>query len=148
MVQLNLPTYNLNIKNGEVFDIIRKKYVRFTPEEYVRQSFVHFLIEQKHFPLSLMSTETPLKLFNTVKRSDITLYTLSGKPLVLVECKAPTIKITKEVFNQISRYNITLKAAYLIVTNGINHFCIKQNPETLKYEFLKDIPDYSSIIEK
>jgi type I site-specific restriction-modification system R (restriction) subunit len=146
MQQLNLPSYNLNIKNGEVFDIIRRKYVRYTPEERVRQYFVHFLIEDKKYPQSLMSTETPLKLFNTSKRTDITVYDRNGTPLLLAECKAPGVKITQEVFNQIARYNIKVCAKFLVVTNGIEHYCVKLDKDTKKYEFLKEIPEYNEII--
>ncbi|MBQ3656988.1 MAG: type I restriction enzyme HsdR N-terminal domain-containing protein [Bacteroidales bacterium] len=146
MQQLNLPSYNLSVKDGEVFDIIRKKYVRLTPEEWVRQNFVHFLISEKGFPKNLMSTETSLSVFNTVKRTDITVFSSSGQVLAVVECKAPYVEITQSTFSQIARYNITLKASFLIVTNGLTHYCIKLDKDTKKYEFLKEIPKYNELI--
>lgn len=143
---LNLPPCNLSIQirdnNEYVFDIVRKKYVRLTPEERVRQTFVHFLVNEKSCPVSLMSTETQMKLFNTIKRSDIIIYDKNSNPLAIVECKAPDVKITQEVFTQIARYNINVKARFLIVTNGINHYCVKLNRINNKYEFLHEIPNY------
>lgn len=151
MQNLNLPQCDLSIKidaqNKYIFDIIRKKYLVLTPEEWVRQNFVHFLINEKKFPKALISTEIGLKLFNTQKRSDIVVFTKNGEPLVIVECKAPEIKITQETFNQIARYNIKLKAQILIVTNGLTHYCIRFCKDTNKYVFLKDIPEYKQIID-
>ena len=146
MQQLNLPSYNFSVKDGEIFDIIRKKYVRLTPEEWVRQHFVRFLIEEKGFPKSLMSTETALRLFNTVKRTDITVFSSFGDVVAVVECKAPTVEINQTTFSQIARYNIKLQARFLMLTNGLTHYCIKLDKDTKKYEFLKEIPKYNELI--
>lgn len=146
MQQLNLPSYNFSVKDGEIFDIIRKKYVRLTPEEWVRQHFVRFLIEEKGYPQSLMSTETALRLFNTVKRTDITVFSNSGGVVAVVECKAPTVEINQSTFSQIARYNIKLQARFLMLTNGLTHYCIKLDKDTKKYEFLKEIPKYNELI--
>jgi len=149
MIPLNLPQYNLKIKQSEgkssVFDIIRKKYVALTREEWVRQNFIHFLIEEKHYPQSLISVEYSMKLLKMHKRSDIVLFDNQGSPRLIVECKAPEIKISQDTFDQAARYNMSLKVDYLIVTNGLDHYCCKINYEKESYEFLTDIPDYSLI---
>ena len=110
MQNLNLPPCSLTIKNGfqnkYIFDIIRKKYIVLTPEEWVRQHFVHYLIDYKHYPPGLMRTENGLKLYNTIKRSDIVIYNRNAEAVALVECKAPEVKISQSTFDQIARYNI------------------------------------------
>ncbi|MBO7462686.1 MAG: type I restriction enzyme HsdR N-terminal domain-containing protein [Bacteroidales bacterium] len=150
MEPLNLPPHDLNIKsdgqNTYIFDVIRKKFLVLTPEEWVRQNFVHYLIEDLHYPAPLMMTENGLKLFNTQKRSDIVIYDRNGSPLVVVECKAADVKITQETFNQVARYNIKFKAPLIIVTNGLNHYCAKFDAEKSRYTFLKEIPKYDEII--
>jgi hypothetical protein len=150
MEALNLPRHDLSISTeGQytyIFDIIRKKRLVLTPEEWVRQNFVHYLIEDLHYPPSLMMTENGLKLFNTQKRSDIVVYDRNGAPLVVVECKAADVKITQETFNQVARYNITWKAPFVMVTNGLNHYCARYDAATCKYTFLKEIPQYGDII--
>lgn len=151
MQQLNLPEAKLKIlkENNKlkIFDIIRKKYVAFTPEEQVRQEFIHYLINEKQYPKGLFSVEKQLKVFDTEKRADIVLYDTSGKPLVIVECKAPEVSITQKAFDQIARYNMTFKADYLIVTNGLKHYCCKPDYQNNTYEFLKEIPTYDKIIK-
>jgi hypothetical protein len=146
MQKLNLPTYNFKIKNNEnkilIFDVIRKKYMVLTPEEWVRQHFVHFLMDEKKYPISLIALEKQLILNNLKKRSDILVFNKSGKPEIIVECKAPKVKITQATFDQIARYNLKLKATYLIVTNGLNHFFCKMDFENETYIFLQDVPDY------
>ena len=150
MEKLNLPQYDLNIKSDAqskyIFDIIRKKFLVLTPEEWVRQNFVHYLVNELHYPPSLMMTENGLKLFNTQKRSDIVVYDRNGNPLAVVECKAADVKITQETFNQVARYNIKFKAPIVIVTNGLNHYCARYDASNCKYTFLKEIPQYSQII--
>ncbi|MCQ2973629.1 MAG: type I restriction enzyme HsdR N-terminal domain-containing protein [Bacteroidales bacterium] len=150
MQQLNLPPCRLTIKNEPqnkyIFDIIRKKYLVLTPEEWVRQHFVHFLINYKNFPQSLMRTENGLKLFNTIKRSDIVVYNRDAKAMVVVECKAPEVKISQDTFDQIARYNIHFNAPFLIVTNGLDTYCVKKNFSTGSYEFLSGIPNFNDII--
>jgi len=151
MQQLNLPEAKLKIlkENNKlkIFDIIRKKYVAFTPEEQVRQEFIHYLINEKQYPKGLFSVEKQLKVFDTEKRADIVLYDTSGKPLVIVECKAPEVSITQKAFDQIARYNMTFKADYLIVTNGLKHYCCKPDYQNNTYEFLKEIPTYDKIVK-
>ncbi len=150
MEALNLPQQDLSIRNDGtrtyIFDIIRKKYLVLTPEEWVRQNFVHYLTEDLHYPASLMMTENGLKLFNTQKRSDIVIYDRNGNPLVVVECKATDVKITQETFNQVARYNIKFRAPLIIVTNGLSHYCAKYDANRSKYTFLKDIPQYGDLI--
>lgn len=149
MEQLNLPPCDLSIKadaqNKYIFDIIRKKYLVLTPEEWVRQNFVHYLVEHLGYPASLMMTENGLKLFNTQKRSDIVVYSRNGDALAVVECKASDVRITQETFNQVARYNINFKAPIIIVTNGINHYSARYHIAENRYEFLREIPKYNEI---
>jgi hypothetical protein len=146
MQKLNLPTYNFKFKSSEnktlIFDKLRKKYMVLTPEEWVRQHFVYFLIEEKKYPISLIAIEKQLTINNLKKRSDILVFNTDGKPEIIVECKAPSIKITQDAFDQIARYNLKLKANYLIVTNGLEHFYCKMDFKKETYVFLKMIPDY------
>ena len=127
MIKLNLPVYNFRIREQnskqQIFDTNRKKFVALTPEEWVRQNFTRYLVEEKQYPVSLISIEKGLLVERRNKRTDIVIYNRSGNPLVIVECKAPEVKITPDVFDQIVRYNISLNANYLVVTNGIEHFC-------------------------
>ena len=149
MQKLNLPECQLKILKEndklKVFDIIRKKYVAFTPEEHVRQQFIHYLITEKQYPKGLLSVEKQLKVHDTEKRADIVLFNTKLEPVVIIECKAPEINITQKTFDQIARYNMTFKADCLIVTNGMKHYCCKPDYKTGNYTFLKDIPDYETI---
>ena len=144
MQRLNLPTYNFKFKSSEnktlIFDKLRKKYVVLTPEEWVRQHYVCFLIEEKEYPISLIALEKQLIINNRKKRTDILVFNNKGNHEIIVECKAPSIKITQDTFDQIARYNLKLKANYLIVTNGLEHFYCKMDFEKETYIFLKDIP--------
>ncbi|MEN8137977.1 MAG: type I restriction enzyme HsdR N-terminal domain-containing protein [Bacteroidota bacterium] len=146
MTQLNLPKYNHRLKREDntvyIFDTIRKKYLVLTPEEWVRQNFVHFLIEEKGYPNSHFSIEKGIKVSNTQKRVDIVVYNRDRQIEVLVECKAPEVKITQNTFDQIARYNMTLDAKYLVVTNGINHYFAQLDYKNKKYIFLKELPSY------
>ncbi|OAD46068.1 restriction endonuclease subunit R [Polaribacter atrinae] len=146
MQELNLPIYNFRLKSSEnktlIFDKLRKKYLVLTPEEWVRQHYVHFLINQKKYPLSLIALEKQLTINNRKKRTDILVFNKEGNHEIIVECKAPSIKITQATFDQIARYNLKLKANYLIVTNGLEHFYCKMDFENETYIFLKEIPDY------
>ena len=146
MQRLNLPTYNFKLKSSEnktlIFDKLRKKYVVLTPEEWVRQHYVCFLIEEKKYPISLIALEKQLIINNRKKRTDILVFNNEGNHEIIVECKAPSIKITQDTFDQIARYNLKLKANYLIVTNGLEHFYCKMDFEKETYIFLKDIPKY------
>jgi type I site-specific restriction endonuclease len=146
MQKLNLPNYKFRFKSNEnktlIFDNLRKKYMVLTPEEWVRQHFVQFLIEEKKYPISLIALEKQLTLNNRKKRTDILVFNKEGSPDIIVECKAPKIKITQATFDQIARYNLKLKANFLVVTNGLDHFYCKMDFEKETYIFLKEIPDY------
>lgn len=146
MQKLNLPPVELKIKSKEnklfIFDDFRKKDILLTPEEWVRQHFAYYLINNKKYPKSLTLLEKELKLNNTKKRTDIVIYNTQGTPEVIVECKAMSIKITQQTFDQIARYNLKLKAKYLIVTNGLEHYFCQMDFENEQYVFLKDIPNY------
>lgn len=150
MDKLNLPEYKFRISatDGQklIFDPLRKKMVVLTPEEWVRQNFIQFLINENSYPDSLIKIEAGFKLNNRLRRSDILVYNRKGEPVLIVECKAPTVKISQSVFDQIARYNMVHKVEYLVVTNGLDHYCcqIDQNDKT--YHFLKEIPNYKNIV--
>lgn len=144
--ELNLPTYNFKFKQegnrAFIFDAVRKKYVVLTPEEWVRQNFARFLISEKKYPASLMSIEIALKYNQLQKRADILIYDKSGTPYLLIECKAPDVKITQDAFDQVARYNMAFKVNYLVVTNGKDHFCCSMDYSSNSYLFLQTIPDF------
>ena len=146
MQALNFPTYQFRIKSSEntnyIFDIIRKKYVVLTPEEWVRQHTVHFLIFEKNYPKSLIAVEKQLKVNNLVKRFDVLVFNKEGLPEIIVECKSPNIKISQDTFDQIARYNLKLNANKLVVTNGIQHYFCKLDHKEKQYIFLEEIPNY------
>ena len=150
MQTLNLPPAELKLtqQNGEtyVFDILRRKYVRLTPEEWVRQHFVHFLIGHKGYPQGLMANEVALSLNSTIKRCDTVLYNRDAHPQLIVEYKAPHIELTQRVFDQIGRYNIVLHVPFLIVSNGLQHYCCHIDYASGQYEFLRDIPCYADVL--
>ena len=151
MKTLNLPSYRFTIKEEnkktKIFDAIRKKFLVLTPEEWVRQHIVRFLVEEKGFPANLIALERGLKLNGLQKRTDILVYSKSGQPILMVECKAPSIKIDQQVFDQIGRYNITFKLPYLLITNGMEHFCAKIDFINKNFSFLNDIPNYENLEE-
>ena len=146
MQKLNLPSYQFQLKNKEnkmlIFDIFRKKYVVLTPEEWVRQHFATYLNKEKKYPITLIAIEKQLTINNLQKRSDILIFNTFGKPEIIVECKAPNVKITQDTFDQIARYNLKLNANFLVVTNGIQHFYCKMDFENETYLFLKELPNY------
>ncbi len=146
MQKLNLPSCDFKLKSNEkqslIFDKVRKKYVVLTPEEWVRQHFVSFLIREKKYPISLVAVEKQLKVHARTKRTDILVFDAAGGPHIIVECKAPSVKITQDTFDQIARYNLALNATYLIVTNGIGHIVCQMDHEQEKYVFLEKIPSY------
>ncbi len=151
MQKLNFPKYNFRFKSNEnktlIFDIIRKKFMVLTPEEWVRQHVLHFLISEKKYPISHINVEKQLKLHNTVKRYDIVVFNANGSIQIVIECKAPKIKINQQTFDQIAQYNFVLQASYLLVTNGLEHYYCQMDFENKKYIFLQDIPSYSATIE-
>jgi hypothetical protein len=148
MEELNLPQYPIKLKEEGgvkyIFDAIRKKYLVLQPEEWVRQNFIQFLIHEKKYPASLIEIEKGLKLNELQKRVDVLIHK-DSKPIVLIECKASNVKINQEVFEQIARYNNVFKVPYLLVTNGLEHYCAKIDFETSSFEFLEEIPDYSEL---
>jgi hypothetical protein len=146
MQKLNLPSYPIKLKRENdktlVLDPIRKRYIVNTPEEWVRQNFIQFLIQEKGYPASLMAVEKGIVVGKTKKRCDIVLYDNKGIAKMIVECKAPSIKISQDAFDQIARYNMTLNTDLLIVTNGMHHYTCKMDHENQRYQFLKEIPNY------
>lgn len=146
MLNLNFPEYTFRFKSSEnktlVFDEIRKKFVVLTPEEWVRINTVQFLLKEKKFPKSLINVEKQLKLNNTTKRYDIVVFNNDGTIFLIVECKAPSVPINQLTFDQIARYNLALKAQYLMVTNGLAHYFCRMDFENSRYVFLKEIPNY------
>lgn len=146
MQKLNFPTYTFRFKNSEnkvsIFDEIRKKFVMLTPEEWVRQHVVRFLLEEKKYPKSIVNVEKTLKINGLTKRYDVVVYNPNGSILILVECKAPEIKISQSTFDQIARYNLILKAEYLMVTNGLNHYFCQMDLVNEKYQFLESLPNF------
>ena len=149
MLELNLPTFDIKVikKDGRlfVFDILRKKYLALTPEEWVRQHFVNYLVAEKGYPKNLIVNELEIELNSQKKRCDSVVYSREGCPLVIVEYKAPEINITQKVFDQIARYNIVLRVEYLIVSNGYDHFCCKVNYDEKSIEYLEAIPCYDQL---
>jgi hypothetical protein len=149
MFRLNLPTYEIKIaQQGNkqvIFDFLRRKYVALTPEEWVRQHFVHYLVEHKGYPAGLMGNEIELSVGEKRLRCDTVLYNKVAAPQMIIEYKAPHIKIQQKTFNQISAYNLLLKVDYLIVSNGMQHICCKMDYANQKYYFLEDIPDYQNL---
>ena len=149
MEQLNFKTYPFRFKNSEnkiaIFDIIRKKFILLTPEEWVRQHVVWFLIEEKKYPKSLVNVEKVITLNGLTKRYDIVVFNKNGSIEILVECKAPSVKIDQTTFDQIARYNMVLNANYLMVTNGLEQYYCQMDYINKKYSFLKEIPNYKTI---
>ncbi len=146
MQELNFPSYSFRFKNSEnkvsIFDEIRKKFIVLTPEEWVRQNVVRFLLDEKKYPKSLINVEKVLKINDLTKRYDIVVFNNNGSIFLLIECKAPEIKIAQTTFDQIARYNLILKAQFLMLTNGLNHYFCKMDFENEKYEFIENLPNY------
>lgn len=149
MPELNLPPAELKtkIQTGKdyVFDGLRKQYVRLSPEEWVRQHFISFLIKHKHYPQSLLANEVEITLGNVKKRCDTILYDRFLRPLMIIEYKAPHIPIGQQTFDQIARYNMSLNVPWLIVSNGMQHFCCRIDTEKQEYLFQKEIPNYEEL---
>ncbi len=149
MQELNLPSYEFRYKeeNGQVFifDEIRKKYVVLTPEEWVRQHFTMFLIDQRRVPAGLIMFEKNIRMNSMSRRPDIVVHSRSADPLMIVECKAPELKLSQAAFDQAARYNSVLKVPYLVVTNGLQHYCCRMEEGGHEWRFLPDIPDYGEM---
>ena len=151
MVELNLPEFEYKVKKREdgswaIWDRLRERWVALTPEEWVRQHFVEWLITDKDFPAALMGNEVSLTQNGISRRCDTVVGDRTGQPLVIVEYKAPNINITQKVFDQIVRYNMVLKARYLMVSNGLVHYCCQIDYEKNSYRFLEEIPCYESLV--
>jgi len=163
MRTLNLPVYDVRIKKeGKrtvIFDPVRRKYVALTPEEWVRQHIINYLVTEKKYPVSLISVEMPLKYSGLHKRSDLIINDRNGKPLMIIECKAPEVTITEKAFEQIAIYNLAIKASnslfcgedwggvpYFMVTNGLLHYCLIAATENSPARFLNEIPEYGELI--
>jgi hypothetical protein len=146
MIKLNLPVFEFRIKDTgkrkSIFDEIRKKYVALTPEEWVRQNFVKYLIQHKNYPTGLISLEMAISINKNEKRCDIVVFEKTGKPMLLVECKSPNVEITQKSFDQAIVYNMRLNVKYLILTNGKKHFCWMINSIEKKLDFLDSIPEF------
>lgn len=144
MQQLNFPSYNFRFKNSEnkvsIFDDIRKKFIILTPEEWVRQHIVQFLLQEKKYPKSYINVEKLIKVNDLNKRYDIVVFKPNGELFLLIECKSPDVKITQETFDQIARYNLKLNAQFLMVTNGLNHYFCQMDFEKETYIFLEELP--------
>ncbi|MBO7427969.1 MAG: type I restriction enzyme HsdR N-terminal domain-containing protein [Paludibacteraceae bacterium] len=149
MLDLNLPKYSFKIKEGSeglcIFDRCRRKYVALTPEEWVRQNMVEYLIQAKNFPAARIGNEVTVMVNGMRKRSDTVIYDREMRPRAIVEYKAPSVKITPKVFDQIANYNFVLNVDVLIVSNGLAHYCCRMDSETKKYMFLREIPEYQSL---
>lgn len=155
MEALNLPTYN-NIrtreaektKAEEVWDTQRKRWVRLTPEEWVRQHFVHFLLEYLHYPAGRVGNEISIRVGQTEKRCDTVVFGNEGQPVMIIEYKATTVQISQKTFNQICRYNIALHVDWLVISNGLQHYCCHFNSITQQWEFLQGLPAYQDLIQQ
>ena len=149
MFPINLPSYPIKISNHggkpRIFDDLRRRYVALTPEEWVRQHFIHYLTGHLGYPASLLANEVELTVGQKKLRCDSVLYGLQAQPLMIIEYKAPTITLSQKVFDQISVYNMLLHVDYLIVSNGLEHYCCKMDYEHQKYLFLTEIPKYENI---
>jgi hypothetical protein len=149
MQELNLPEYDFRIQEDDghlsIFDPIRKRYVALTPEEWVRQNFIQYLVNEKKLPAGLILLERNLILNKMKRRPDIVAHNRQGKAVLIVECKSPDVKITQDTFDQIVRYNSVLRVPYLIVTNGMVHYCCRMDYEQQTYVYLKDIPSFDEM---
>jgi hypothetical protein len=149
MQTLQFPSFEYKIKTEKlqpyIFDEVRKKWLVLTPEEWVRQHLIHFLIQFKHFPSSLMQLEKQIKLNDTKKRFDLLVYNNHLQPMLLVECKAPHIELSQLVLDQILRYNLEIEAQIILITNGLNHMVYSYDKSEQKYTILQGIPDYKLI---
>lgn len=147
---LNFPEIEARFSKSEkgdmqIFDIVRKKSVDLTPEEWVRQHVIHFLIHHKNYPLSLIGVEKQLKLNHTIKRTDVVVYDSQLKPLLLIECKADSVSLNQSTIDQALRYNLELNVPFLLLTNGLKHVCLHLSDQG-QANYLKDIPEYKELL--
>jgi hypothetical protein len=152
MQQLNFSNYSFRFKNSEnkvlIFDEIRKKFIILTPEEWVRQHVIHHLLYELKYPKSYINVEKLIKINDLTKRYDVVVFQSDGSILLLIECKSPSIQIAQNTFDQIARYNLALKANFLMVTNGLNHYFCQMDFENEKYIFLENLPNYTNLSER
>lgn len=143
------PKYQIKLRknndNTEVFDLLRKKWLVLTPEEEVRQKMILYLLNEKDYPAGRLASEYGLKVNELKRRADIVAFDQFGHPVLIVECKAPKVKITQKVFDQIARYNLSLRVDYLVVSNGEQNYCCIMDFKQEKYAFLEEIPLYKNI---
>lgn len=150
MMRLNLPAYDFKTRMNEsgkteIFDSVRKKYLFLTPEEWVRQNFIQFLIKEKSYPPSLIVIEKGIDVHQLKRRFDAVVYTNSGQPAMLLEFKAPGVKVNQQVFQQIANYNLQLRVKYLMVSNGLKHYCCEMDYLKQSFTFLSNIPDFGEL---
>ena len=150
MYSLNLPSFDAKIRKIErglqIFDPLRRKYVALTPEEWVRQHFVHYLISEKNYPASLIANEAGIKLHSLTRRCDTVIYNQQLEPMMIVEYKETRVPITREVFDQVVRYNSVLKVPYIVVSNGLKHYCCRMDYVKQDYEYLTEIPEWRYVL--
>lgn len=146
---LNLPAYDFQQRERagkrEIYDPIRQKYVRLTPEEWVRQHFVQYLIRDRNVPRGLVTVEQSFDYQGMPRRADIVVHGRSGEPLLMAECKAPAVSVQQETFDQVARYNRVVDAPFLVVTNGLSHYCCRIDRAANAYEFLDEVPVYDAM---
>jgi len=149
LITLIFPAFDVRTKiqnkRKMIFDCIRKKYVVLTPEEWVRQHLIHYLMTEKGYPASLISVETHLQYALVKKRTDVLVCDRNGQSLMLAECKAPDVTITQKVFEQIAVYNLTIQAPYLMITNGMQCYCLIADADNFETRFLNETPDYKDL---
>ncbi len=150
MQKLNLPVYEFRLRDHQnkkqIFDVIRKKFVALTPEEWVRQHLIHFFVHQLKYSPGLIAVEMPVNVNGLNQRADIVVYNRKGEPVMVVECKAPAVSVSKAVFNQAARYNMRLKVKYMVVSNGLQHFCAQLKDEEGGYSLLKQFPNLQQLL--
>jgi type I site-specific restriction-modification system R (restriction) subunit len=146
MQELNLPAYEFRIKTEGtkkyIFDLVRKRFVLLTPEEWVRQHFMRYLTEEKNYPESLMAVEKQITLNGKLFRFDLLVYCRNGQPLLIAEFKAPGVKISQDTFDQVVRYNMALKVERVVVSNGLQHFVCEIDYKQNNYKYLREVPDF------
>lgn len=152
MEKLNLPEYEFKTRQltggtVEIFDPVRKKYLKLTPEEWVRQNFIQYLVNEKDFPQSLVLIEKGLTINRMKKRFDAVVYSKQGQPVVLIEFKSTKVNIDQKVFEQIASYNLQLKVKYLIVSNGLKHYCCSVDHLSKEIKFLAEIPHFEELFK-
>ncbi len=148
MQPLNFPHYQFEIQESDgrhvIFDGLRKKWLQLLPEEWVRQHVVQYLIQERDVPAGLIGIEKGFQFQGMQRRADLIVHDRQGAPVLMVECKAPSVKISQDVFDQVARYNMVIHAAYLFVTNGLQHYCCKIEADTRQYTFMHELPVYSA----